>query len=59
VKCDIVTQSYIAPKKLKIIVVNLQCVVLIQENQHEKYAITKQIRKDHDNIKRPSKFDNI
>jgi hypothetical protein len=59
VKYDILTQSYIAQKKLKIVVVNLQCVVLIQESQHERDAIAKQIRKDHDNIKCPSKFDNI
>jgi hypothetical protein len=46
-------------KKLKIVVVNLQCVVLIQESQQERDDITQKVRKDHDNIKRPNKCDNI
>jgi hypothetical protein len=30
----------------------IQCLLLIQESQYERDAITKKIRKDHDNIKK-------
>ncbi len=56
VKDGILTQSYIIQMKTHNII---QCLLLIQQNEYERDAITKKIRKDHDNIKRPSKFNNI
>jgi hypothetical protein len=56
VKDGILTQSYIIQIKNHNII---QCLLLIQQSQYERDAITKKIRKDYDNIKRLSKFNNI
>jgi hypothetical protein len=56
VKDGILTQSYIIQIKTHNII---QYLLLIQQSQIERDAITKKIRKDHDNIKKLSKFNNI
>lgn len=56
VKYGIFTRSYILQIKNHNII---QYLLLIQQSQYERDAITKNKIKDHDNRKRQSKFNNI